>query len=123
MFAKAFGAAAASLLLFTTMALAEADAVAGKRMAMKCSTCHSFEAGKNKIGPSLFGVVGRKAGTMPKFTYSKALKDSNIVWTTDKLDEYLSGPKVLVLGNHMGFAGLSQESTRANVIAYLATLK
>lgn len=123
MFARAFGAAAATLLVFTTMALADGDAVAGKRQAMKCATCHSFEAGKIKIGPSLFGVVGRKAGTEPKFSYSKAMKNSNVVWTPDKLDEYLSGPKTLVLGNHMGFDGLSQKNTRANVIAYLATLK
>lgn len=123
MFARVFGAAAATLLVFTTMALAEADAVAGKRLAMKCATCHSFEADKIKIGPSLFGVVGRKAGTMPKFAYSNAMKNSNVVWTPDKLDEYLAGPKTLVLGNHMGFDGLSQENTRANVIAYLATLK
>ncbi len=123
MFARTVGVTAAALLVFTTMAVAGGDPVAGKRLAMKCSTCHSFEAGKIKIGPSLFGVVGRKAGTMPKFSYSKAMKDSNVVWTPEKLDEYLSGPKSLVLGNHMGFAGLSQESSRANIIAYLETLK
>lgn len=123
MFARTIGVAAAALLVFTTMASAEGDAVAGKKLAMKCATCHSFEAGKNKIGPSLFGVVGRKAGTAPKFAYSNALKNSNVVWTPEKLDGYLSGPKTLVLGNHMGFDGLSQANTRANVIAYLATLK
>jgi cytochrome c2 len=123
MYARAFGAAAAALLVFTTTALAEGDAVAGKKLAMKCASCHSFEAGKIKIGPSLFGVVGRKAGTEPKFAYSKAMKNSNVVWTPDKLDEYLSGPKTLVLGNHMGYDGLSKANSRANIIAYLATLK
>lgn len=123
MFARAFGMAVATLLVFTTMALADTDAVAGKIVAMRCATCHSFEAGKTKIGPSLFGVVGRKAGTVPNFAYSNAMKNSNIVWTADKLDAYLSGPKTLVLGNHMGYAGVSKEDSRANLIAYLATLK
>ncbi len=123
MFAKTLGIAAVALLAFSTSSLAAGDVAAGKRVAVRCAACHSFVEGKNKIGPSLFGVIGRKAGTMPNFNYSSAMTNSEIVWTADGLDAYLSGPKTLVLGNHMGYAGVTKEDQRANLIAYLATLK
>ncbi len=75
MFARKVGVAAAALLVFTATAWAEGDAAAGKKVAMRCAACHSFEAGKTKVGPSLFGVVGRKAGSVPNFAYSKAMKN------------------------------------------------
>jgi cytochrome c len=123
MLARTFGVAAAALLMFSTSSLAAGDIDAGKREVVRCVACHSLTAGINKTGPSLFGVVGRKAGTVPNFAYSHAMANSQIVWTPDKLDAYLNGPKTLVLGNHMGYAGVSMQGARANLIAYLATLK
>ena len=123
MSARTLGVAAAALLLFSTSSLAAGDVAAGQNVAVQCAACHSFVQGKNKIGPSLFGVVGRKAGTVPNFAYSQAMKNSGIVWTTDQLDLYLNGPKAMVLGNQMGHAGVSKADARANLIAYLATLK
>ena len=123
MFARTLGVAAAALLMFSTSSLAAGDIAAGKREVVRCVACHSLTQGINKTGPSLFGIVGRKAGTVPNFAYSHAMKNSEIVWTTDKLDAYLNGPKTLVLGNHMGYAGVSRDAARANLIAYLATLK
>ncbi len=123
MYARTLGVAAAALLMFSTSSFGAGDVDAGKRVARQCAACHSFVEGKNKIGPSLFGVVGRKAGTVPNFAYSPAMKNSGIVWTPDQLDIYLNGPKAMVLGNQMGHAGVSKEDARANLIAYLATLK
>jgi len=123
MFARTLVVAATALLMFSTSSLAAGDVVAGKRVAIRCAACHSFVEGKNKIGPSLFGVVGRKAGTAPNFAYSLAMKNSGIVWTTDQLDLYLNGPQAMVLGNQMGHAGVSKADARTNLISYLATLK
>ena len=123
MFARMLRVAAVALLAFSTSSLAAGDVAAGKQVAIRCEACHSFVDGKIKIGPSLFGVVGRKAGTVPNFSYSNALKNSGIVWTADKLDGFLGGPKTLVLGNHMGYRGVTKQDDRANLIAYLATLK
>lgn len=75
------------------------------------------------IGPSLFGVVGREAGTIPGFHYSPANKNSGITWTPEKLDPYLTNPKAIVPGTTMMFAGLKDAQQRADLIAYLATLK
>ena len=109
MYARTLGVAAAALLMFSTSSFGAGDVDAGKRVARQCAACHSFVEGKNKIGPSLFGVVGRKAGTVPNFAYSPAMKNSGIVWTPDQLDIYLNGPKAMVLGNQMGHAGVSKE--------------
>ena len=123
MFAKTLGVAAAALFVFSTSSLAAGDVAAGKRVAVRCAACHSFVEGKIKKAPSLFGVVGRQAGTLPNFAYSSAMKNSGIVWTTDKLDAYLAGPKALVLGNQMGHRGVPKDDSRADLIAYLETLK
>ncbi len=100
-------------------AAAAADAAAGEKVFKKCATCHSLEVGKNKVGPSLAGVVGRPAATIEGFKYSDAMKASGIVWTEDKLDAYLASPKEVVPGGKMTFAGLKKEDDRLNVIEYL----
>jgi cytochrome c len=123
MFARTLGVTIAALLAFSTSSSAAGDVAAGMRVAVRCAACHSFVEGKNKIGPSLFGVVGRKAGTVSTFNYSSAMKNSKTVWTAAELDAYLDGPKTTVLGNHMGYRGVTKEDDRANLIAYLATLK
>ena len=89
----------------------------------KCGLCHSAQAGQNRVGPSLFGVVGRKAGSVSSYNYSDAMKNSGLTWDDATLDSYLAGPRAKVPGTKMTFAGFSNESDRADVIAYLNTLK
>ena len=97
------------------------DPVKGKTAFATCTTCHAIEAGVNKIGPSLHGVVGRPAGSIPNFTYSAANKGSGITWTPEKLFQYLENPQRVVPGTKMGFPGYPDPQTRADVIAYLKT--
>lgn len=99
---------------------AEGDPAAGKRVFAQCSACHTIVKGKNGLGPSLYGVVGRKAGTAEGFkNYSPAVQNSGVVWTEDNLDTYLADPKGFIPGNRMIFAGLKKAEDRANVIAFL----
>ena len=101
-----------------------ADADAGKTVfRQQCAICHSVEPNQNKIGPSLFGVVGRKTGSVPGYSYSVANKNSNITWTPEVLDKYLDSPQSVVPGTKMPYGGLKNATKRANLIAYLATLK
>ncbi|SMC64623.1 cytochrome c family protein [Novosphingobium sp. B1] len=103
----------------TTLASLTPDAAHGKTIFTQCKACHAIEAGKNMIGPSLAGVVGRKAGTEAGFTYSAANKNSGITWTAEKLFQYLEKPQRVVPGTKMSFAGLPKAQDRADVIAYL----
>ncbi len=100
-----------------------ADAAAGKTVFhQRCAICHSVEKGENKIGPSLFGVVGRKAGSVPGYSYSAANEKSDLVWSADELDKYLANPRHVVPGTKMSFPGLPDATARGNIIAYLQTL-
>lgn len=112
-FASSLGASSPS------QAQAAGDAAKGKKVFVKCMACHTTEAGKNKVGPSLHGVVGRKSGSLPDFTYSDAMKNSNLTWDEATLDKYLTNPKAEVPGNKMAFPGLPKPEDRANVIAFL----
>ncbi|KPL66784.1 hypothetical protein SZ64_00890 [Erythrobacter sp. SG61-1L] len=86
-----------------------------------CSDCHSVSPkGTNKKGPSLYKVIGRKAGAISAFSYSAPMKSSGIAWTPDKIAAYLANPKAVVPGGTMKFKGLAKPADRANVIAYLA---
>ncbi len=114
------GAAVGGPLARPVTASPPPDAAAGKAIFARCAICHSVAAGQNKIGPSLAGVVGRKAAGVPNFNYSPAMKASNLTWTPDNLDAYLSNPRAKVPGNKMIFAGLTKPADRANVIAYLS---
>lgn len=96
------------------------DAVAGKRVFMRCMACHNVKAGApNKVGPNLFGVVGAKAAKVAGFRYSAALAKSNITWTGATLDKWLTRPASVVPGTSMVFAGLPNAADRKAVIAYL----
>jgi cytochrome c len=100
-----------------------ADPVAGAAVfKAQCSTCHAVAAGKNIIGPSLAGIVGRKSGSVEGFRYSDANKAANVTWTEAKLDPYLASPKTVVPGTTMTYAGLKDAGKRADLISYLATL-
>jgi len=89
----------------------------------QCKACHSVEPGKNGVGPSLAGVVGRKAGTVPGFAYSEANKSSGLTWDETTLDSYLTAPLKVMPGTKMSYAGLGDATKRKELIAYLATLK
>jgi cytochrome c len=105
------------------------DATAGQAIfthghgGLACAICHSPVAGTNKIGPSLFGVVGRPSATAASYTYSDAMKAYNHVWTPENLFTYLEAPQKVVPGTKMTFPGLPDPTDRKNVIAYLASLK
>ncbi len=93
----------------------------GKAVFNTCGTCHSIVAGQNKVGPSLHGIIGRHSGIVPNFRYSAANKNSGIVWTEQKLFDYLAAPQKMVPGTYMSFAGYKEPQKRADVIAYLKT--
>jgi cytochrome c len=121
---KVIFTAAAVLLAFAPLARADGDPQAGEAVFKKnCAVCHTTEEGKNKIGPSLHGVVGRHSGSVSNFQYSEAMKSANKDWTPENLDQYLSNPRGLVPGTKMIFAGLKNEPDRQNIVAYLATQK
>ena len=100
-----------------------ADVEAGKTAFKKCALCHTTEAGKNKIGPSLFGIVGRKSATLEDFNYSEGMKKFDHTWDEGTLDEYLADPRATVPGTKMIFPGIKDKAERDDVIAYLETLK
>jgi len=122
--AKFFAVILASALALTSgAAMAAGDADKGKKVFKKCKACHAIKAGKKKVGPSMFGVVDRKAGTAEGYRFSEAMKASGLTWDEATLDKFLKKPKTLVKKTKMSFAGLKKDSQRADVIAYLNTLK
>jgi len=117
------GALLIQVLVTSSTALAAGDPTAGeKAYASHCAVCHATTPGENKIGPSLAGIVGSKSGTVPGFNFSTAMKEANVTWDDANLDKYLANPSGFVHGTKM-FVNLPSETDRANVIAYLNTLK
>lgn len=112
-------AATAVVLIALLPEVRAGDAEAGREVFRKCAACHRLEPHRNAVGPSLYGVIGRKAGSAPGYSYSKALKAVDFIWTPEQLDRWLRNPKSLVPGNKMPFAGLSADGDRANVIEFL----
>ncbi len=113
----------ATSLSTTSPALAQ-DAAAGEKVfKTQCMVCHSLLPGKIGIGPSLHDVVDRSAGTLANYQYSAANKSSGLTWDSATLDRYLLNPKQIVPGTKMVYAGLKNDTQRADLIAYLATLK
>jgi cytochrome c len=109
----------AASLLCAGAARAESDVEDGKKVFNKCKVCHQLERGKNAVGPSLSGIVGRKAGQVEGFKYSPAMQSSGLTWDEATLDKYLTDPKAVVPNGKMIFPGLKDEKERQKVIAFL----
>ena len=101
--------------------LAGADLHKGKVLFLQCRACHSIvpEAESGKIGPTLYGVLGRKAGSVSDFAYSEAVAGSGITWTADQIDRWLQRPSEFLPGNKMVFVGIKDPQDRANIIAFI----
>jgi cytochrome c len=89
---------------------------------LNCSPCHTKEPGRNSIGPSLYGVVGRPAASLSTYSYSPAMRQSGIVWTEESIGSFLASPAAKVPGTKMTFVGIPEADRRDDVIAYLKTL-
>ncbi len=118
-----------SLLALAALASALPSRAAGNASAgadvfeQECAECHSNKGGKNKKGPSLFGVVGRKAASVADFTnYSEAMKAATHTWTAENIASYVKAPKAFVPGGRMKYDGLAEDKARNDLVAYLATL-
>jgi cytochrome c len=86
-----------------------------------CRTCHMVKEGDNRLGPNLYKVVGRKAGSLPNYGFSSAMKDPGFVWDEEKLDRFIANPDEVVPGNNMKpYSGLSSGDDRKKIIAFLA---
>lgn len=112
------------LVLGAAGARADGDAEKGAAVFKKCTACHAVgEGARNKVGPELNGIVGRKIGSVEGFTYSAKFKEHGAAgdsWTPEMLSEYLTNPRVYMPGTRMVFAGLAKEDDREDLIAYLA---
>jgi cytochrome c len=116
----ALTAAVLAGLTGTTAAQAQ-DAAAGEQSFKKCAPCHAIGPGaKNKVGPELNGLDGRKAGTAPDYSYSDANKNSGITWNKQTFEEYITDPRAKIPGTKMIFPGIKNDKERDNLWAYLS---
>ena len=99
-----------------------ADPVKGKKVFRKCVACHSLQEGKNKIGPPLYNLLGRKAGTVEGYRYSKAMKNSDVVWDEESLDKFLIKPRKFIPKTKMSFRGIKKKSLRDALISFFKQL-
>src|SRR5262249_31127627 len=100
-------------------ARADGDAERGAKRFEECKSCHTLESTQNTLGPSLYGVFDRKAGTLTDYRYSPAMKRSGIIWAPGTIDKFISHPQAAVPANRMPYAGLTDPAARADLIAFL----
>lgn len=113
----------AVLLTFSAAPAQAEDVAAGEKVFKRCKACHYVDKAKNKTGPHLVDLIGREAGSIDGFKYSKAMRESGLVWDEVTLKDYLKAPKKFIVGTKMAFAGLKKDADIENVIAYLKTPK
>lgn len=114
---------AVSLGLLSSVAFAAGDPVKGKRVAKKCTACHTMnEGGKKRLGPNLYGIVDQPAGAIAGYRYSKAMKASGVIWTEAALTGFIAKPKKFLKGTKMKFGGIKSAKQRADLVAYLKSL-
>lgn len=116
---KLIAATALATGMLAPAAVADGDPAKGERIFRRCQACHSLEQGQNRIGPSLYGLFGREAGSVEGFRYSKANQESGVTWNEETLDPYLENPNKYMPGNRMAFPGIRNDEQRADLIAYL----
>ena len=109
-----------SFVVASTPLLHAADADKGKVVFEQCAACHSLGEPGDYDGPTLKGMMGRKAGSLEDYRYSAAMKRSEVVWDASSLDTYLENPQAFIPGNRMAFAGISEKAQRDDLIAYIA---
>ena len=114
-----FGLVAGVALMAGVSAASAQSTAEGEKVFRQCKACHSLEAGKKGVGPSLNGLIGRTSGKVEGFAYSPAMQAANIVWNEENLAKYIADPKGFVAGNKMAFAGVKKEEDLKNVVAYL----
>jgi cytochrome c len=110
---------ALALVAMAGAAQADGDAARGEKKYEECVSCHTTERGVHGLGPSLYGVLDRKAGELADFRYSPALKRSGITWSEQSLDTFIADPQKTVPANRMPYAGMPDAGDRADLIAYL----
>jgi cytochrome c2 len=112
------------LCLFLAGPVDAQDTISDGRKAFRvCQTCHTDVPGRNGFGPSLYGVVGRRAGSLPDYGYSDAMRQSRIVWDEATLEAFIAAPRDTVKGTKMPYPGMKDAAKRAVIIAYLKSLK
>ena len=116
---KHYLVAALAFLMLSAPVCAAGDTELGKKVFRKCAACHTVVPGKKKPGPHLAGIVGRKAGSVDGFRYSKAMQGSGIVWDETALSGFLKAPKKYLKGTKMAFPGIKKDTDLANLLAYL----
>ena len=115
----------AATLSFTSIAQASNEKMmqaAGQEIFKKCSACHSSDGSKNTFGPSLVGVINRKAASLPRFAYSDALKKSGLTWTEANLRRWVAGNDILVPGTRMRHVQITDTAEQNYLLAYLKSL-
>lgn len=116
----------ATMMAFTSAAKDNNEVMmqaAGQEIFKKCNACHSADGSKNTFGPSLVGVINRKAASLPRFAYSDALKNSNLTWTEANLRRWVAGNDILVPGTRMRHVQITDLAEQNYLLAYLKSLK
>lgn len=113
------GGACAVVIVVASLTMRAADVEKGKVVFEQCAACHSLGEDGDDDGPTLKGVMGRKAGALDNYRYSAAMKRSDVTWDAMTLDKYIADPQAFIPGNRMAFAGISDQTQRDDLIAYL----
>jgi cytochrome c len=113
------GGAAVALALGGSTVVRAADPDKGQALFEQCAACHSLDGSGDYDGPTLKGIIGRKAGSLEDYRYSAAMKRSDVTWDAVTLDKYVADPQAFIPGNRMAFAGMSDKAQRDDLIAYL----